>query len=138
MRRRAITRRMPSRDDRHIHFSGRGRVHNPIVGQVPQVEGLYLAAGHEGLGTTMAPITGQLICQALTGQPTVVPFGDPGAPLNKARAPMARAASGWDLRDADAAPEIALNRAIWQSVKGRGSRMPAPRNARIAGSRVDQ
>ena len=71
-------------------------------------------------------------------QPTIVPFGDPGAPVNKPHGPMARAASRWDLEEADAAPEIPLNQAIWQSVKGRGARMPAPRNDRIAGTRVAQ
>jgi YVTN family beta-propeller protein len=67
--------------------------------------------------------------------PTVVPFGDPGAPTNPATAPMARASARWDLEDADAAPEIALNRAIWKSIKGRHARMPAPRHERIIGSR---
>ncbi len=68
-------------------------------------------------------------------QPTVVPFGEPGAPVNGAAAPMAAQAKTWDLEDADAAPEIALNRSIWKSVKGRGSAMPAPRHVHIIGSR---
>jgi hypothetical protein len=66
--------------------------------------------------------------------PTVVPFGDPGAPTNGASAPLARSAAKWDLQDADAAPEIALNTSIWKSVKGRRSKMPAPRHERIIGS----
>jgi YVTN family beta-propeller protein len=68
-------------------------------------------------------------------QPKVVPFGDPGAPINGASAPMARVAAKWDLEDADAAPEIALNQAIWQSVKGRHAKMPRPRHQHIIGSR---
>jgi hypothetical protein len=47
---------------------------------------------------------------------------------------MAKAAATWDLEDADAAPEIALNQAIWKSVKGRSPRMPRPRHDYIIGS----
>jgi hypothetical protein len=68
-------------------------------------------------------------------QPTVVPFGDPGAPTNPATAALAKASAHWDFKHADAAPEIALNRAIWKSVKGNRSRMPKPRHTRIVGSR---
>jgi YVTN family beta-propeller protein len=67
--------------------------------------------------------------------PQVVPFGEPNAPTNPATAPLAAQAARWNFRDADATPEIALNRAIWKSVKGRHSRMPAPRHTRIIGSR---
>ena len=35
-------------------------------GPVPGVDGLFLATGHEGLGTTLAPISGQLTAQAIT------------------------------------------------------------------------
>ncbi len=48
--------------------------HLPILGPVPGVEGLYLATGHEGLGTTMAPITGLLISQSILGQPPALPL----------------------------------------------------------------
>jgi hypothetical protein len=47
---------------------------------------------------------------------------------------MARASASWNFRAADAAPETQLNEAIWKSVKGRHSRMPAPRHTRIVGS----
>jgi hypothetical protein len=67
--------------------------------------------------------------------PSVVPFGEPGAPLNGAAAPMARAARTWDFSREDATPEIGLNEAIWKSVRGRGARMPAPRHDRIVGTR---
>jgi hypothetical protein len=46
---------------------------------------------------------------------------------------MAAAARHWSLdRGADRAPEGQLNASIWKSVKGRNSRMPAPRH-RIVG-----
>jgi hypothetical protein len=67
-------------------------------------------------------------------RPTVIPFGDLGYPTNPASAPMAAQAARWDLADADAAPEIALNRSIWKSIKGRHSEMPRPRHTHIIGS----
>jgi len=66
--------------------------------------------------------------------PSVVPFGVPGAPVNATTAPMARAAASWDFSQGDAQPEVALNRSIWKSVRGRGSAMPPPRHERIIGS----
>jgi hypothetical protein len=68
-------------------------------------------------------------------QPAVTPFGDPGAPVNAAGAAMAKASTSWDFAKEDRAPEIALNRAIWKSIKGRQARMPAPRHTRIIGSK---
>jgi hypothetical protein len=67
--------------------------------------------------------------------PTVVPFGDPGAPTNPATAALAKASARWDFKHADATPEIALNRAIWKSVRGKRSKMPKPRHVKIVGSR---
>jgi len=67
--------------------------------------------------------------------PAVTPFGEPGAPVNGASAAMAKASASWDFSKEDATPEIALNKAIWKSVKGRRSRMPEPRHSRIIGSR---
>jgi YVTN family beta-propeller protein len=66
--------------------------------------------------------------------PTVIPFGDRGYSTNGATAPMAATAARWNLADADAAPEIALNESIWKSVKGRAARMPRPRHTHIIGS----
>lgn len=47
----------------------------PIIGPVDEVEGFYVATGHEGLGITMGPITGRLIAQLITGQEPDVPVG---------------------------------------------------------------
>jgi hypothetical protein len=68
-------------------------------------------------------------------QPSVVPYGEPGAPINGSSAPMAATAARWSFRKEDQAPEIALNRSIWKSIKGGRSRMPAPRHEHIIGSR---
>lgn len=40
--------------------------HLPLIGPVTEVPGFYLAAGHEGAGICLAPITGRLISQWLT------------------------------------------------------------------------
>lgn len=63
-----------------------------------------------------------------------MPFGDPGGPVNGVAAPMAKASASWDFDTADATPEVALNQAIWKSVKGKGSTMPEPRHDKIVGS----
>jgi hypothetical protein len=68
-------------------------------------------------------------------RPSVIPFGEAGAPVNGAAAPMAAASATWDFSRQDATPEIALNEAIWKSVKGRGHEMPRPRHEHIIGSR---
>lgn len=66
--------------------------------------------------------------------PSVTPFGKPEAPTNPPTAPLASASARWDFGKVDATPEIALNKAIWKSVKGRRSAMPRPKH-RIIGSR---
>jgi hypothetical protein len=66
--------------------------------------------------------------------PSVTPFGGGPFAVNSTSAPMAAAAATWDLKDADDAPDVALNQAIWKSIKGRDSAMPTPRHDRIAGS----
>jgi YVTN family beta-propeller protein len=69
-----------------------------------------------------------------TLQPSVIPFGDPGSPVNTPASPMASQSARWSFRREDLAPEIGLNQAIWQSVRGKGSRMPAPRHGLIYGA----
>jgi DNA-binding beta-propeller fold protein YncE len=46
--------------------------------------------------------------------------------MNPANAPGAKQSAAWDFSRPDAAPVQALNRVIWQSVKGRDSEPPAP------------
>ena len=40
---------------------------HPLIGPWDPVPGFWLAAGHEGLGISMAPITGLLIAQQIAG-----------------------------------------------------------------------
>ncbi|HEY2601521.1 MAG TPA: hypothetical protein VGI67_08200 [Thermoleophilaceae bacterium] len=67
-------------------------------------------------------------------QPQIAPFGGGAFATNSAASPMAAESAEWDLRDADAAPDIGLNEAIWKSIHGARSRMPTPRHDAIAGS----
>jgi len=59
--------------------------HLSIVSPVPAVPGLYIAAGHEGDGIGLAPITGKLIAEMIAGESTSVPT----APLRLDRFPAA-------------------------------------------------
>lgn len=46
----------------------------PLLGPVAGVEGLVVAAGHEGDGISLSAITGVLIAQLLTGRPLAYPL----------------------------------------------------------------
>ncbi len=46
--------------------------HLPIISDVDTVPGLYIAAGHEGDGIGLAPITGVLVSQMLVGETPVL------------------------------------------------------------------
>jgi sarcosine oxidase subunit beta len=61
----------------------------PLVGPLPGLPGGYVAGGHEGLGITLAPITGKLIAEMVTG---ASPSLDP-TPLAPARFFPAEAAA---------------------------------------------
>jgi glycine/D-amino acid oxidase-like deaminating enzyme len=41
---------------------------HPLIGPWPTLRGLWIASGHEGLGISLAPISGQLLAQQLAGQ----------------------------------------------------------------------
>jgi D-amino-acid dehydrogenase len=40
----------------------------PIIDRCPLLENVYIAAGHNMLGLSMAPATGQLIAEMLAGR----------------------------------------------------------------------
>ena len=48
----------------------------PIISEAGTIEGFYVATGHEGEGQGMAPITGKLVAQMITGQKPDLPLGD--------------------------------------------------------------
>jgi D-hydroxyproline dehydrogenase subunit beta len=43
--------------------------HLPVIGRDPRVAGLFHACGHEGAGIGLAPATGHVMAQELTGKP---------------------------------------------------------------------
>jgi len=45
---------------------------HPLIGPWDPVRGFYIAAGHEGLGISMAPITGLLLAQQIAGVDTAI------------------------------------------------------------------
>jgi glycine/D-amino acid oxidase-like deaminating enzyme len=46
----------------------------PIVGEVPGIEGFIMAAGHEGSGITLAPVTGKLVSEVVAKKTTSLPI----------------------------------------------------------------
>jgi glycine/D-amino acid oxidase-like deaminating enzyme len=44
----------------------------PAIGPSARVPGLWLAAGHEGAGVALGPVTGRMVAQLLCGEPPVV------------------------------------------------------------------
>ena len=48
----------------------------PILGKVESVDGFIMAAGHEGDGITLAPITGEMIAGLVASGTTPFPFTD--------------------------------------------------------------
>jgi glycine/D-amino acid oxidase-like deaminating enzyme len=50
--------------------------HVPIIGESDVVSGFYIATGHEGTGICMAPITGKLISQLITGEEPDLPVAE--------------------------------------------------------------
>ncbi|MBI1311059.1 FAD-dependent oxidoreductase [bacterium] len=44
----------------------------PIIGRVPKLTNAFLAAGHNMLGLTLAPATGRIIAEMITGQPALL------------------------------------------------------------------
>lgn len=48
--------------------------HMPIISKVDEVPGFYIAAGHEGDGIGLSPLTGKLISQMVTGEETILPI----------------------------------------------------------------
>ena len=64
----------------------------------------------------------QPVLDSFTGIRPQVPLEE----MNTASAPGAKESADWDFSRPDQVPEPALNRVIWQSIKGEGSEPPAP------------
>ncbi|OAT79358.1 NAD(P)/FAD-dependent oxidoreductase [Desulfotomaculum copahuensis] len=46
----------------------------PVLGEVPELPGFYVAAGFSGHGFMIAPMTGQLMAECILGKPTSLPI----------------------------------------------------------------
>ena len=46
----------------------------PILGKVQGIEGFIMAAGHEGDGMALSPITGELIAELIENEQIIIPF----------------------------------------------------------------
>lgn len=46
----------------------------PILGSVRSLDGFFMAAGHEGDGIALSPVTGHLMAQMLLGRSTLIPL----------------------------------------------------------------
>ena len=44
----------------------------PIIGPAPQHKGLWFGFGHAHHGLTLGPVTGRLMAEMITGEPTMV------------------------------------------------------------------
>ncbi len=88
--------------------------------------GLSPMSQHDATATPMA--------NAFMDVPDATPFTHveghiPLYETNPDGAPMQGQAATWNLHEADEAPEMALNEAIWKSLRGADAVMPAPVNA---------
>ena len=73
---------------------------------------------------SFAPTAGM---RPFTVLPTrVIPFGDPGYPVNHAGSPLAAASAAQDYSVPDGPDEHLLNEAIWRSIRGDHAHMPGP------------
>lgn len=60
----------------------------PLIGRWPLVEGLWIAAGHEGLGITTALATAELLCDEIAGRTPVLDAASYAASRALAAAPL--------------------------------------------------
>jgi sarcosine oxidase subunit beta len=47
----------------------------PIISEIKEVPGLFVATGHGGNGITLGPITGLLLSEMILGRPPSLPVG---------------------------------------------------------------
>jgi glycine oxidase len=66
----------------------------PVIGRVPECDGVYVAAGHFKKGVMMAPVTGKIVADLVTTGSTSLNIG----PLDPGRFP--RQSTAWEQRAA--------------------------------------
>jgi hypothetical protein len=110
-------------------YTRTGKVDSTLYSNVAMLRTIELIVGVRPLTQFDAAAVPML--NAFTGRPDLRPYDVivPKQPLderNPSSAPLAAASASQDLTQEDRINERVFNEAIWQSVKGAGSRMPAP------------
>ncbi|WP_427890552.1 glutaminyl-peptide cyclotransferase [Kribbella sp. GL6] len=118
-------------------YTQTGMVDSTMYSTVSMMRTMELIAGIGPLTQFDAGATP--MTASFTGQPNLAPYDarTPSQSLdekNTASAPLAAESSKMNFSAADLAPEQQLNEAIWKSVKGANSPMPAPRGAPASGA----
>jgi YVTN family beta-propeller protein len=113
-------------------YSHTGRVDSNFYSTVSMLRTMELILGLPPLTQFDASATPMI--DSFTNKPDLAPYDaiTPAQSLtevNTVSAPLAAESARMDLADADRAPEQQLNEAIWQSVRGPNSTMPAPTHA---------
>jgi YVTN family beta-propeller protein len=94
--------------------------------------GLPPLSQHDASATPMTAVFSDAPDPApYTHRETGIPFYE----MNPDGAPMQAESNSWDFSKEDEAPEVALNEAIWKSVRGAEAEMPAPVNAAFVRAR---
>jgi hypothetical protein len=111
-------------------YTQTGKVDSTFYSTVSMLRTMELILGLAPLTQFDAAATPMF--RSFTDKPTFTPYvaAVPAINLdtrNPATAPLSQESSRMDFSREDRAPEDTLNRAIWQSVKGAGAPMPAPR-----------
>jgi hypothetical protein len=113
-------------------YTRTGKVDSAFYSSVSMLRTIELILGLQPLTQFDAAATP--LAGSFTDKPDFTPYdaAKPEQPLdelNTTRSPMAARSAGLDFSREDRAPTRVLNEAIWKSVKGAQSTMPAPRHA---------
>jgi YVTN family beta-propeller protein len=112
-------------------YTQTGRVDSTFYSSMSMLRTMELILGVKPMTQFDAAATP--LIDSFTDRPNFAPFTaqKPQVDLNEVNppnAPLAAQSAAMDFTREDRAPRAVLNQAIWQSVKGAGSRMPAPHN----------
>lgn len=113
-------------------YTQTGRVDSTFYSSVSMLRTIELILGLRPL--TQFDAVANPLAGSFTNKPDFTPYAalKPAQPLdqmNTSRSPLAARSAQLDFSREDRAPAGVLNEAIWKSVKGAASTMPAPRHA---------
>jgi YVTN family beta-propeller protein len=113
-------------------YSGHGRVDSTFYSTASMLRTMELILGLRPM--TQFDAFANPMIGAFSGRPDLRPYdalkpSQPFSEVNTARSPLAGQSAEQDLGKEDQIDEQSFNTAIWRSVRGPDSRMPAPRHA---------